>query len=50
LVGTLHKELRACAEDTQCKVGRQRIAADIVKVYVPSALRFGRNRASNLSG
>src|SRR5712664_4957970 len=30
LVGTLHKELRACGEDTQCKVGRQRIAADIV--------------------
>jgi hypothetical protein len=82
LVGALHQELRVPGEDTQRKIGRQRIVAGIVaelrfgrrpfarhrqrridslgrkrstklkpgKVYVPSALRFGRNPASNLSG
>src|ERR1700676_5229353 len=39
LVGTLHEEFRACAEDTQCKVGRQRIAAVMV-----CQLRFRRGQ------
>src|SRR5882762_9415296 len=44
LVGTLHKELRACGEDTQRKVGRQRIAAGVVCELCFSRCPFTRDR------
>src|SRR5437868_14087625 len=44
LVCTLHKELCACGEDTQRKVGRQRIVADIVCELSLGRRPFARDR------
>src|SRR4030088_231962 len=46
LVGTLHKELRARGEDTQPKVGHQRIAPDIVLDFRSTCGPSSRSRCS----